>query len=123
MENPRHYSLSIISSTYVDILFSENLFFRNGIKKVLTVAAKIPKIWITILQTNFVQIYKISFTCAWGVVFLSFLRFTHGFLTADVEKFLPENHIGKFHTALSANFPYSQFVVNSIKEISKMWIM
>lgn len=47
----------------MDILFSENLFFRKRIKNVLTAPSQFPQIWIKIRETNFAEIYKISFTC------------------------------------------------------------
>lgn len=86
MPFPRQYWFFLLSSTYVDILPSENLFSQQGIRKMLKEHVYYPHFPASVFKGKFNHNNKISFTCEQRHLFPPYFAFYRGFYTCLVEK-------------------------------------
>ncbi len=114
---PRQYWLFTISSTYVDIVVSENLFHPSYIRKLLKEHVNNPVLWIRNFKVNFNDNNKISFTSSLRHVFPPYFHFYRGFYTSIVEKKRAEVCQGQNEGAPKIAAFYSQFHVNREKQL------
>jgi hypothetical protein len=106
----------------VDIVFSEHLLGGWYIKKVLTAAAKFPRLSPFYTPEHFPQINKISFPCMGGSVFPHNYRLQPCFYTIPVDKYPLKTETGKLLLQPFYCQLYTHFYVDEGSLSPKLWI-